>query len=130
MPTTRSFAMSRAYRLAALPILVPAIALAGATQHTTPETGEPLAKDTETYREHETTISNPFMEGRAPGTKGNRIVADYIEWNYRQLGLKPAFPTEPDADGNTTPFASYRQVFKAPPSGRPQDSLKLITQSA
>jgi hypothetical protein len=111
-------------------LALPAFAFAGGTQHTAPETGEALANDTETYRQHETTIANPFMEGRAPGTKGNRIVADYIEWNYKQLGLKPAFPSEPDAEGNTTPRASYRQVFKAPPSGRPQDALKLITQSA
>jgi hypothetical protein len=111
-------------------LALPGFAFAGGTQRTAPETGEALATDTETYRQHETTIANPFMEGRAPGTKGNRIVADYIEWNYKQLGLKPAFPTEPDADGNTTPRASYRQIFKAPPSGRPQDAIKLISQAA
>ncbi len=105
-------------------------ALAGGTQHTSPESPEALAADTETYRQHETFIADPFNEGRAPGTKGNRTVADYIEWNYKQFGLKPAFPSEPDANGNSIPQSSYRQAFKAPPSQRPGDSLKLIEQAA
>jgi Zn-dependent M28 family amino/carboxypeptidase len=129
MPALTLLRRSARLTLAAFFLLAPA-AFAGGTQHTTPESGEALAKDVETYREHEMFIANPFMEGRAPGTKGNRIAADYIEWTYRQLGLQPAFPSEPDAEGNTTPRASYRQVFKAPPSQRPGDSLKLIEQAA
>lgn len=127
---TRTARLLSRLTIAAVVVLLPALTLADVNRHTIPETGDALAKSTEIYREHEMTIANPFMEGRAPGTKGNRIVADYIEWTYRQLGLQPAFPSEPDADGNTTPRAGYRQVFKAPQSGRPADSLKLISQEA
>src|SRR5262249_60458009 len=95
--------------IAAVVVLGPALTLADVNRHTVPETGEALAKSTEIYREHEMTIANPFMEGRAPGAKGNRIVADYIEGTYKQLGLQPAFPSGPDAHRNTTPRRSSRQ---------------------
>ncbi|MBL8999945.1 MAG: M28 family peptidase [Phycisphaerae bacterium] len=104
------------------------------TQRTTPATAEALAPDIDLYRQHITTLSNPFFEGRAPGTTGNRLAADYIEFNLRNLGLGPAFPVETkDADGTVThsePRATYRQVFTAPFSPRPGDSVKLREQEA
>src|SRR5688500_10298061 len=63
-------------------------------QRTEPATAEQLAADAAAYRQHITTLSNPFMEGRAPGTRGNRVAADYVEFHFNKLGLKPAFPTE------------------------------------
>lgn len=50
------------------------------------------------------TLSDPFFEGRAPGTKGERLAADYIERQFQQAGLEPLFL---DADGKP----SYRQPF-------------------
>jgi hypothetical protein len=133
------------FGLAAGAILLTVVALglprAGATEpgtvadarHTTPLTAEDLPKFTETYRQHLTLLANPFFEGRAPGTKGNRIAADYIEFQYRQLGLLPAFPGEAkDENGQivTKDRASYRQEFVAPRSSRPGDSTRLREQVA
>lgn len=55
------------------------------------------------YDQHITTLGNPFFEGRAPGTNGNRVAADYIEFHFREWGLEPAFT------GDTGP--TYRQPF-------------------
>ncbi|HYE63891.1 MAG TPA: M28 family peptidase [Phycisphaerales bacterium] len=98
-----------------------------------PSPAEVLADDAKVWRQHVTTLSNPFLEGRAPDTKGNRIAADYIQWNYERLGLGPAFPTEVKGkDGEVTlrPFTSYRQEFKAPASQRPEFRYKLVEQAA
>ncbi|MCC6429026.1 MAG: M28 family peptidase [Phycisphaerales bacterium] len=54
-----------------------------------------LAADSATFHKHATTLSNPFFEGRAPGSRGNQIAADYIEFYFKRLGLKPAFPSNP-----------------------------------
>ncbi|MCH7792213.1 MAG: M28 family peptidase [Planctomycetes bacterium] len=70
--------------------------------------------DIRLYDQHVTTLANPFFEGRAPGTRGNRLAAEYIAFNFRRLGLEPAFPSEIEAaDGSTviTPKASYRQTL-------------------
>src|SRR6185295_9632947 len=58
----------------------------------TPATLESLAPDIAAYRQHITTVANPFFEGRAPGTRGNRLAAEYIEYQLRKAGLEPAFP--------------------------------------
>lgn len=108
------------------------VATAGTGQRVKPATAEELGPDVARYRQHITTLSNPYFEGRAPGTNGNRLAADYIEFNLKELGLGPAFPLETkDADGNVTSTrdrASYRQVFTAPFSPRPGDSVKLRQQ--
>jgi Zn-dependent M28 family amino/carboxypeptidase len=109
------------------------VGLAGGTGNVAPSPAEVLAEDSLVWRQHVTTLSNPFMEGRAPGTKGNRTAADYVQWHFEQLGLKPAFGTETkDDEGEVSkkPFTSFRQEFKAPPSRRPEDQLKLVEQSA
>lgn len=90
-------------------------------RHIAPSSAERLKRDTEVYRNHLTTLANPFFEGRAPGTRGNRHAADYIEFHLRNWALEPAFPTkQKDAEGNETAveFSSYRQVFN-PESARP-----------
>lgn len=68
-----------------------------------------LDEDVRQYDAHIMTLSNPFFEGRAPGTRGNELAAEYIEFWYRKIGLAPAFP-----DADDTPNASYRQSFSAP----------------
>ncbi|MEI7657214.1 MAG: M28 family peptidase [Phycisphaerae bacterium] len=100
---------------------------------TLPATEEEMRSLTALYRNHLTTIANPFFEGRAPGTDGNRLAAQYIEFQLRRLGLEPAFPTETkDAEGKVVesrPRSNYRQVFTAPPSLRPGDSTKIVSQA-
>ncbi len=98
-----------------------------------PSTPEELAAHASEYRVHESTLANPFMEGRAPGTLGNRRAADYIEFNLKSLGLTPAFPSEeagPGGERQTVDFSSWRQPFVAPPSLRPGDSVKIRKQEA
>lgn len=99
-------------------------------------TNEELESDVRTYKQHIFTLADPYMEGRAPGTEGNRRAAQYVEWNFRKLGLLPAFPQsvagddaplEPAAANQTEQF-SYRQRFVAPPSTRPGDSVRVASQ--
>lgn len=108
----------------------PAMQAFTAASNIAPSSSEVLAKETHLYRQHLTTLSNPFFEGRAPGTDGNRLAASYIEFHLRQMGLTAAFPAEEkDADGkvvSSVPNRSFRQIFTAPPSLRPGDSTKLL----
>jgi hypothetical protein len=98
-----------------------------------PTPSEELAPHYITYGQHVNTLANPFFEGRAPGTNGNRVAADYLEFHSRRIGLLPAFPsTITDDDGNEQQAerASFRQPFIAPFSSRPGDSLRLKRQRA
>ncbi|MFM9994701.1 MAG: M28 family peptidase [Phycisphaerales bacterium] len=73
-----------------------------------------LGSDAKAFNAHVITLSNPFFEGRQPGTRGNTLAADYIERYYREAGLAPAFAmTTMAADGAEvlTPNATYRQPF-------------------
>lgn len=65
------------------------------------------------WYQHVLTLSNPWMEGRAPGLRGNDLAAEYVEFWLKRAGLEPAFPVE-GADGVTPkegPWKSYRQHF-------------------
>ncbi len=76
-----------------------------------------LGADVQSYAKHLITLSNPWFEGRAPGTRGNLLAAEYIEHNFRLLNLAPAFAeTTTAADGAEviTPNATFRQFV---PSG-------------
>lgn len=66
-----------------------------------------MASGDEVVRYHQivTTLSDPFFEGRAPGTNGVLVAADYLEWNFERAGLEPLF-----TDENGEP--SYRQAFE------------------
>lgn len=68
------------------------------------------------YTQHLITLTNPFFEGRAPGTRGNVIAAEYIDFYMRQqIGLEPAFGTEEKLTDGTvvkTPWQTYRQTFR------------------
>jgi hypothetical protein len=75
------------------------------------DTFKTLTDDERAYFQHVTTLSNPYFEGRAPGLRGNQLAAEYVEFNFRKIGLTPAFPSakgEGDAaDAAKTPFASF-----------------------
>jgi hypothetical protein len=109
--------------------------MAGEAQRTTPATLEQLSSDVRTYRQHVTTLANPYFEGRAPDTEGNRKAADYIEAHFRKYRLLPAFPendaTRPEMtpDWTAIPRVTYRQQFIHPASQRPGRSIKVIEQS-
>lgn len=103
----------------------PATAAAPATLKPAPETDAiyaglmgALSPEELTYLRHLVTLANPWMEGREPGDRGNELAAEYVEWAFRQIGLRPAFPiTEKAADGTEvrTPSSSYRQPFPFTP---------------
>src|SRR5690606_34706012 len=50
--------------------------------------------------------------GRAPGTRGNELAAEYIEFQFRELGLTPLFQAvgvTPDGAEFVSPRGTYRQ---------------------
>jgi hypothetical protein len=79
------------------------------------------------WHQHVQTLSSPFFEGRAPGSRGCELAAEYVEFNFRKAGLEPAFP-EPGsakADADAATWTSYRQPFELPAAGP-----KLVGASA
>lgn len=75
-----------------------------------------LGDDAKAFNAHVITLSNPFFDGRQPGTRGNALAADYIERYFRDAGLRPAFGVSTTAADGTevvTPWASFRQSFSA-----------------
>ncbi len=88
-----------------------------------------LGADAKAFNAHVVTLSNPFFEGRNPGSRGNTLAAEYIERYMREAGLRPAFPvTDKAADGSEviTTMASYRQPFRA---GTSRDRVERETVS-
>jgi Zn-dependent M28 family amino/carboxypeptidase len=59
------------------------------------------------WYQHVQTLSNPFFEGRVPGSRGNDLAAEYVEFFMKQAGLDPAFTTPGDAS-----VKSFRQPFE------------------
>ncbi len=45
--------------------------------------------DTDRYRSHLQTLSSDEFEGRAPGTRGERLTLDYLVGEFAELGLMP-----------------------------------------
>ncbi|MBS0188856.1 MAG: M28 family peptidase [Planctomycetes bacterium] len=72
-------------------------------------TAETLEADQASLRNHLTTIANPFFEGRYPGSRGGKLAADYIQWNFEKIGLQPAFADSADPNKKT-----FRQPFPGP----------------
>ena len=65
------------------------------------------------WHQHVQTLANPWFEGRAPGSRGNDLAAEYVEFWLKQAALEPAFPVAGE-DGVTPkdgPWKSYRQHF-------------------
>jgi hypothetical protein len=65
------------------------------------------------WYQHVQTLSNPWFEGRAPGSAGIEHAANYLEFWMRKYGLEPGFaPTS----GNSTaaPANPWRQPFDLP----------------
>jgi aminopeptidase YwaD len=69
---------------------------------------EELGRDAIEWHQHVQTLSNPFFEGRGPGTRGMEIAAEYVEFHLRLAGLEPPFA----AEGGGNDAAGYRQPFE------------------
>ncbi len=47
--------------------------------------------DSELYREHVRTLASDEFEGRAPGTRGDRLTVNYLVRQFSDLGLEPGY---------------------------------------
>ncbi len=72
---------------------------------------EDLGSDAAEWYQHVQTLSNPFFEGRAPGSRGMALAEEYAEFWFRRAGLDPAFPSSGSGSGDWT---EYRQQFALP----------------
>ncbi|MCZ6850492.1 MAG: M28 family peptidase [Planctomycetota bacterium] len=81
---------------------------------------EDLGPDATLWYQHVQTLANPFFEGRAPGTRGVELAAQYIEFYFRTYGLEPAFGAGGEQLGGPSDAAgeSYRQPFDFSVRGR------------
>ena len=61
------------------------------------------------WYQHVQTLSNPFFEGRVPGSRGNEVAGEYVQFWMKQAGLEPAFRKK-DASGSES--ASWFQDFQ------------------
>jgi aminopeptidase YwaD len=74
-----------------------------------------MGSDAAALRAHVFTLANPFFEGRCPGTIGNDLAAEYIQFYLERLGLEPAFtmPAEEPGGGHARTIGSFLQTFSA-----------------
>ncbi len=76
-----------------------------------------MGPEARTFHAHTVTLSNPYFEGRGPGTRGNARAGEYISFYMEQAGLTPAFYGETEAaDGSVvmSPESSFLQSFEVP----------------
>jgi len=71
---------------------------------------ESLGRDAIEWNQHVLTLSNPFFEGRAPGSRGSDLTHEYVEFWMKKAGLEPAFPAEPGSES----WTSHRQPWTLP----------------
>ncbi len=67
-----------------------------------------LGADAAEWYQHVQTLSNPWFEGRAPGSDGIEHAAQYVQWWMQKYGLEPAF-AEGSAANAENP---WRQPFE------------------
>ncbi|MEM7229801.1 MAG: M28 family peptidase, partial [Planctomycetota bacterium] len=65
-----------------------------------------LPADVRAFDIHISTLANPFMQGRTPGSPGSEVAKDYVEFYLQQAGLVAPF-TDTSSDS-----MSYRQPFE------------------
>jgi hypothetical protein len=104
---------------------IAALAYPGETR-VTPADSETLNRYAQSFRDFDTTLANPFFEGRAPGTRGNRLAAELIEFTFKRSGLTPLFASK-NTDGTESPFSSYRQPFSTGQKRSPGDQALSAT---
>jgi Zn-dependent M28 family amino/carboxypeptidase len=85
-----------------------------------------LGADAAEWYQHVQTLSNPWFEGRAPGSEGIEFAAQYLAWWMQKYGLEPAF-----ADGSAANSDNpWRQPFELGGGGRKITSSSLDLASA
>ena len=85
-----------------------------------------LGADAAEWYQHVQTLSNPWFEGRAPGSEGIEYAAQYLAWWMQKYGLEPAF-----AEGSAAnPDNPWRQPFELGGGGRKITSSSLDLASA
>lgn len=89
--------------------------------NTTPASDEARKGDEAIYRQHILTLSNPYFEGRCPGTRGNADAAEYLQFHMVRAGLTPAFPSGEGAARK--PESSFFQPFTP---GRLRDGTMTV----
>lgn len=63
-------------------------------------------RDVQVFNDHLIILASPWMEGRLPGTRGMELAREYVEAQFKAIGLVPAnIDTSSDS-------ASYRQEFE------------------
>ncbi|MFO0834156.1 MAG: M28 family peptidase [Phycisphaerales bacterium] len=112
LAVARRFSLAACLTFAGLPVAVAQDQTH--TQNTQTNSDEAREADMFAFRQHDTTLSNVFFEGRAPGTRGNLLAADYLEFHFRRIGLLPAFPKDVEVSGATkvAERSTYRQPFQ------------------
>ena len=75
-----------------------------------------LPPDAVRWYQHVQTLSNPWLEGRRPGTPGDELTVAYMIWWFKQAGLEPAFT-------NAAGDAAWRQPFNFTLPGAVPDVL-------
>ena len=97
--------------------------------------------DADTLLEHITALASDEFEGRAPGTRGETLTVDYLQQQFKKLGLEPGNPdgtyvqTVPLLGVSSHPVASYtvkgeRGALKFPDdyvawSVRPEKNIRV-----
>jgi hypothetical protein len=74
-----------------------------------------MGADAVEWYQHVQTLSNPWFEGRVPGSEGIEHAAKYLEFWMAKYGLEPAFAAAPSAAGSSPSATSpWRQPFDLP----------------
>ena len=68
------------------------LAATPASQTVQPSPAARRAIDSASWLAHVTTLSSDQFEGRAPGSPGEKTTTDYLQQQFRQLGLAPGNP--------------------------------------
>ena len=80
-----------------------------------------LGEDAAEWYQHVQTLSNPWFEGRVPGSAGIEHAAGYVQWWMEKYGLSPAF-----AEGTAAnPENPWRQPFELSGGSRKVKSSTL-----
>jgi hypothetical protein len=70
------------------------------SRSTTQQVLSALHPDGRLWYAHVQTLANPWMEGRQPGTRGDDLALNYIQWHLERIGLEPAFITADQTDND------------------------------
>jgi len=85
-----------------------------------------LGPDAVEWYQHVQTLSNPWFEGRVPGSDGIERAAEYCEFWMEKAGLEPAFASGAQAN----PADPWRQPFALPGRERSITSSTILVGGA